>query len=202
MELDAFNVMAAVAQAHDGASAVFFGGPGADFQLGGQIFFFDDKRMIAGGRHRHRQTLKDGFVIVHDRAGLAVHDMRGANDVAAESFAYRLVPEADSEYRHLPREVADQFDADARLMRRAWAGGDDDALGTHALDLVHGNLVVAAHLDLGAQFSEVLDQVVGERIVVVEYENQATAPLLDYTGGRFQIADFRLQNVATRVVSI
>src|SRR5579864_7210393 len=202
MELDAFNVMAAVAQAHDGASAVFFGGPGADFQLGGQIFFFHDKRMIAGGRHRHRQTLKDGFVVVHDRAGLAVHDMTGTNDIAAEGFADRLVTEADAEHWDFSREVADQVDADARLMRRAWAGRDDDALGTHALNFVHGNLVVAAHLDLCAQFAEVLDQVVGEGIVVVEYEDQATAPLLDYTGGRFQIEDCRLQDFVTRVVSI
>ncbi len=35
-------------------------------------------------------------------------------------------------------------------------------------NLFHRQLVVAAHHDLRAQFAQVLDQVVGERIVVVE----------------------------------
>ena len=43
MELHAFNGIAAVAQAHDGAGAVFLGGPGADLQFVGQIFLFDDE---------------------------------------------------------------------------------------------------------------------------------------------------------------
>ena len=38
MELYSFDVVLLVAQAHDGAGAVFFGGPGADFELGGKIF--------------------------------------------------------------------------------------------------------------------------------------------------------------------
>jgi len=43
MELHTFDCVLAVAQAHDGAGAVFFGGPGADFQFCGKIFFFDDE---------------------------------------------------------------------------------------------------------------------------------------------------------------
>jgi len=37
----------------------------------------------------------------------------------------------------------------------------------HGFDLGDGNLIVTAYFDVRAQFSEVLDQVVGERIVVV-----------------------------------
>jgi hypothetical protein len=199
MELHTFYPMAAMAQAHDGAGAVFFSGPGADFQFSRQIFFLDDERMIAGGGHRHGQTLKDSFIVMHDRAGFAVHKMGGAHHSASESFADRLVPETNSQHWNFSREMPDQIDADARLMRRARTGGDDNPLGPHVLDLAHGHLIIAANLDLAAQLPNVLDQVVGERIVVVEYENQGRQPLLSaYTETGFQIVDLRLQILGTR----
>src|ERR1700687_2869719 len=128
--------------------------------------------MIAGGGHRHGQTLQDRFIIVHYRAGFAVHEMGCAHHSASESFADRLVPETDSQHWNFSREMPDQIDADARLMWRARTGGDDNQLGPHVLALAYGHLIVAANLDLAAQLPDVLDQVVGERIVVVEYENQ------------------------------
>ena len=96
MELHSFDMVLLMAQTHDGASAVFFGCPGADFKLWGKIFFLHDQGMITGGRHRHRQTLKDGFVVVHDWAGFPVHEVRGADDAPAEGFADRLMPEANA----------------------------------------------------------------------------------------------------------
>ena len=35
------------------------------------------------------------------------------------------------------------------------------------------DLIIAAHFNLRAQFADVLDEVVGERIVVIEDENHA-----------------------------
>ncbi len=67
--------------------------------------------------------------------------------------------------------MADQFDADAGFLRGAGSGRKHDAFGVHRLDLSDGYFVVAANLYLGAQFSEVLDEVVSERIVVIEDED-------------------------------
>ena len=179
MELHSLDRITAVTQAHDGAAAVFFGGPGADFQFGGQIFFLDDERMIARGRHGHGKALEDGSVVVHDCAGLAMHEMSGANHASAEGFADRLMSEADSEHWDFSCEVADELDADACFMGRAGPWRDDDLFRSHLLDLANRDLIVAANFDFCAQFAEVLDQVVGERIVIVEYENQArTAPAI------------------------
>ena len=69
----------------------------------GKIFFVDDERMVARSRHGHGKTLKDSLVVVHDRAGFAVHEMGGANHAAAKGFADRLVSQADAEYRHSSR---------------------------------------------------------------------------------------------------
>src|SRR5579863_5379022 len=176
MELHAFDGMEAVAQAHDGAGAVFLGSPGADFQFRGQIFFLDDERMIARGRHGHGQAPEDRAIVMHDGAGFAVHEMSGANHVSAEGLTDGLMSEADSAQRDFSGEVANQFDADARLLRRAGAGRDDDLFRAHVFDLADRDLIVAANLNFGAQFSEVLHQVVGEGIVVVEYEDQCGRP--------------------------
>ena len=46
-----------------------------------------------------------------------------------------------------------------------------DTFGVHRLDLFDGYFVVAANLYLGAQFAKVLDEVVSERIVVIEDED-------------------------------
>src|ERR1700687_5852175 len=67
--------------------------------------------------------------------------------------------------------MADQFDADAGFLRSAGSGRNDDALGTHRLDLSDRHFVVAANLYLGAQFAKVLDEVVSERIVIIEDED-------------------------------
>jgi hypothetical protein len=56
------------------------------------------------------RLLKDGSVVVHDRAGLAVHQMWSAHHPPAESFADGLMSEADAEDRNFPGELADQID--------------------------------------------------------------------------------------------
>ena len=67
--------------------------------------------------------------------------------------------------------MTDQFDADAGFLRSAGSGRNHDALGVHRLDLSDGHFVVAANLNPGAQFAQVLDEVVSERIVVIEDED-------------------------------
>jgi hypothetical protein len=40
-----------------------------------------------------------------------------------------------------------------------------------AFDIRHANLIVSAHLDLRTQLTQILHQVVGKRVVVVEDED-------------------------------
>ena len=83
--------------------------------------------------------------------------------------------------------MADQFDADAGFLRSAGSGRNDDALGVHRLDLSDGHFVVAANLDFGAQFAQVLDEVVSERIVVVEDEDHGFIVAVERQGSEFQV---------------
>ena len=128
------------------------------------------------------QAVKDGFVVVRDGAGLAVHQVRSAHHVAAKGRADGLMSQADAEHRHLAGEVANQIDADAGILRRAGTGRNHDALRLHGLDLSDRDLIVAAHLDLRAEFPEILHQVVGEGIVVVENEDHGNRPACSLHG--------------------
>ena len=104
-------------------------------------------------------------------AGLAVHQLGRADHVAAKGRADGLVAEADAENRNLAGHVADEVDGDAGLLRRAGAGREEDAVRVQGFDLVRGQLVVAADDDVGAELAHVLDEVVGEGVVVVEDED-------------------------------
>ncbi len=91
---------------------------------------------------------------------------------AAEGLRERLVPEADAE-RGDPRlgEAAHDLERDAGLVRRARAGRDDDAVGRAFEQLVDAGLVVAHDVELRPELAEVLDEVVGERVVVVDHQH-------------------------------
>ncbi len=144
--------------------------------------------MISSRRHRRGEAAKDGLTIVLNRTGFAVHQMPGANYLPAEGRTNGLVSKANSEQRHFililililitilapGRKMANQFDADAGFLRSAWSGGDDNSLGVHRLDLLNANFVIAANLDLSAEFAQVLDKVVGKRIVIVEDEDHVS----------------------------
>ena len=103
MELDALDFVAVVAQSHDDAVVGF----GSDGKLVRQGFSFDNERVIAGGGERIGQFAENIFAVVMDLAGLAVEQLRGADDFAAESRADGLVAEADSKNGKLACQALD-----------------------------------------------------------------------------------------------
>ena len=75
-------------------------------------------------------------------------------DLAAERLDDRLVAEADAERRDARPEPADQLDRDARVLRPAGAGGDDEVRRLQRLGLVDRDRVVPEHAHLGAELLE------------------------------------------------
>ena len=167
VELDAFDGKLAVAEAHDDA----VGGFGGDFEAARQRAAFDDERMIARGFEILREAAKNRFAVVMNFAGLTVHDFFRADDFATERVADGLMAEADAENGNFAGEVLDDGHAQTRFARRAGAGRNNDAFGAHAGDFVECDFVVAADFELLPHLAEVLRQVVGERVVVVEEQN-------------------------------
>src|SRR5687767_3167452 len=109
-----------------------------------------------------------------DRPGLAVH-RRHADHLGAVCHPDGLVAETDAEDRHRWSQLTHQLHADARLLGTRGTGRDDDRVGPLGRHLGHGELVVAGYGRLRADPAEQLDQVEGERVVVVQDEDALTA---------------------------
>src|SRR5689334_14183451 len=56
---------------------------------------------------------------------------------------------------------------ETRFVGRAWTWRDNDLLGMQLLDLVKRDLIVAPHHHVRSQFGEVLVEVIGKAIVVI-----------------------------------
>src|SRR5690348_3629995 len=162
MELHAVRRVLGVTEAHDDAVMR----PGGDDELGRDARALDDQGVVPGGLERLAHAGQDAAVVVVDPGRLAVRRLV-AHDLATEHLADALMTEAHAEDRHLAAERADGVVGDACVVRRARTWGDHDAVEPR--QLVHGDLVIAEHLRLGAELGHVLDEVVGEGVVVVDH---------------------------------
>ena len=173
MELHAFDAhlvrKAGMAHTHDLAVV----GPGGHRQFLGTTRALDRQRVVAVDREGFGQPREHALTGGRDLAGLAVHEVLRPNDLAPKRRADRLVAQAHAEDRQPAGACLDRRHRNARFGRRARPrryhqprNAGRDALA----DLGHADLVVAEHLHLRSQLAEVLHQVVGEGIVVVDHQ--------------------------------
>ena len=141
---------------------------GGDPQAGGQSLAFNDKRVVARGLERAVNSAKNRFALVFYRRHLAVNGQRRAHHLAAKALPDRLMAKTDAENRHVPGGGGDKIEADARLMRRAGAGRQHDGVGRGGQDFGDAHLVVAAHGDIGPQLPEIMHEIKGEAVVIVD----------------------------------
>src|SRR6476646_11734619 len=99
--------------------------------------------MVARSRHGLRRVLEQRFTVVLDKAGFSVHELMREDNVAAKSGANRLMSQAYTQHRTLAGKVLDQINADARSLRRAGAGRNQNVAGSHLFDSLRRDLVVA-----------------------------------------------------------
>ncbi len=110
---------------------------------------------------------------VADHRRLAVHDLAGPHHLAAVELADALVAEAHAEHRHAPAaELVDGGVGDAGVLRAAGAGRDEHRRRLEVDELVERRLVVPVDERVGPQLPQVLDEVVDERVVVVDDEDE------------------------------
>ena len=102
-----------------------------------------------------------------------MHDAIVDNDVPTKGITNALMPEANPQQRHLLPKPADNVIGQPGFARRTWAGRDQNALGIQFANLVEGNLVIAADLQRHLHLAQILDEVVGERIVIIYDQNHA-----------------------------
>src|ERR1700720_602978 len=131
-------------------------------------FALDHQRMIARRLEWRIDATKDAPAAVLDFRQLAMNRDRRAHHLAAERLADRLMPEADAEDRDSRRGGNDQIETDARLVRRARAWREHDGVRLGRDDIVRRHLVVAMHVNLGPELTEIMHEVEGETVVIVD----------------------------------
>src|SRR4051795_5838596 len=166
VELDALGWELAVAQGHHDAAPA-----GRHLEAVRDACVVHDERVIAPHGQRRGQAGEDRAPVVLDGRRLAVNG-HVTHDATAEGLRHRLMAEAHAQGRHAGlREAAGDLDRHAGLVGRARPGRDDDPLEAALEQLVDARAVVAHDLELAPQLAQVLDEVVGERVVVVDHED-------------------------------
>src|SRR3954467_9084345 len=110
---------------------------------------------------------------MNGQRGLAVHETVGSHNTAAKRFSYGLVAQADAEQGYASRRGADEGNGDACFTWGTRTGRDHDGGRLQGQYLCHRQSVVAIDHRIGAQLTGVLDQVIGEAVVIVEDEEHA-----------------------------
>lgn len=175
VELDAFDRQFFVTQAHDQPVGRF----GRDFEHVGQRFAVDNEGMVAT---RVELALDSGeqrsSVVLHCHR-LAVHRLGPADYVSAEMLPDCLMAEANAEDRHTLCEPFDHRKRNPGGIGCSGTGRDEYFFRLQiGFDFIDGNFVIADDLHIGTQLAQVLDEVVGEGIVII-YDQQHRAAKTD-----------------------
>src|SRR5690606_19900236 len=166
MELDSVRRMVSVLDRHDDP----FRRARRHLDLARHVIRFDHERMISTGAQRRRKSVEESAPFVEDLARLAM-ERRHAAHLAAERDPDRLMAEADAEDRELAREASDRLDRDARVLRSTRPRRDDEAARSVRSDAVDVDRVVPNDAGARTELADELDEVVGERVVVVDDED-------------------------------
>src|SRR4051812_29846624 len=187
MKLDSVNRPVAMRDGHDHAVVRFR----IDAQVLRHRFTIDDERVVARRLHRSWAAGEEPAFFVAHFAELPVNRNAPAHNPRAERFTDGLMAEADAEERN--RFVgADQFEDASRARRRSRPRRDDDRLGFLIEQGVDIEPIVAHDLQLerGDPF-DLLDQVVRERIVVID--NGDHGKLLNVARGKDGIRRYTIE---------
>ena len=165
MKLDAVDGVVPVLDAHD-LPVLRVGDGGQALRQGGSVH---GQGMVASHGRHGRAALEERAVKVHRRlGGFAVHQDLGIGDCRAIGCTDGLVAQADPQDGDLGAKLEHRLDEDARVLRAAGAGGENDAVRVQGLQFLHGHLVVADDFHRGVQLAHELVKVIGKAVVAVD----------------------------------
>ena len=144
--------------------------PGRGLETNGQLGV-DDERVVAPYGQRAGQAGEDRAPVVLDRGGLAVDGLVDP-DGAPEGLRESLVAETDPKRRDAPLgHPAGDLERDTGLVGGARSGRDHAPLEGVGEQFLDARTVVADRHDLRPELPQVLHEVVGEGVVVVDHEH-------------------------------
>ena len=166
MELYAPDGELAVTDSHD---LIILGCCG-DFEALRNSGTLDDQRVVTGGGESLRHILEKIFFIVTDARGLAMHQFIGTDNFSAKRLSDGLVAEAYAKQGNLSCPSFDGLQADTRTIGIAGARRNDQAVKFFKFEIVDTDCIITHHFLLRPQLTKILDDVVGEGIVIIDDE--------------------------------
>jgi len=159
-----------VANTHDLA----FYGFGGDFEAGGDTFAFDEERVVTGGLKALRHSGENIGVLMLNGRGFPMHEVAGSNDFPTKMLSNALMAEAHAKERNacFSRSLGNGKGA-AGFIGATGSGGEHDAFGVKRNDLIGGDFVVSVDFLFYTELTEILNQIVGERVEVVDDEEHS-----------------------------
>jgi len=107
-----------------------------------------------------------------------MHQAWSADDITAIHLTDALVAEADAQNRGRRAKVLDHSAGDTSFVWRAGAWRYANARGLERLDFLQGHGIVADDFHFCTELAEVLYEVVGEGIVVVDDEQHGLSGMM------------------------
>lgn len=96
-----------------------------------------------------------------------MHHRLRTHDIAAECFAHGLMAEAHAHDGQPAGKVLHGRNRNACFFRGTRPRADDQILRFQSFDFFDGDFIVAANQNFLSQFGKVLDDVVGEAVVII-----------------------------------
>ena len=166
MELHAFHAEGLMAHSHDFSFGRFRG----DLKAGRKARAIDNERMVSRRVEGIGQLPENRPAVMLYGRRLTVHEAHGSDDFSAKCDGQRLMTKADAQKRQASGEMLHGLDRDTRLVRRARSRRDNDAAGLEGLDLFDRNLIVAIDPYVLPQLAQILNEIVGERVVIIDHQ--------------------------------
>ena len=172
VELHPFNRQTPVANTHD--FTIIHSGSG-HFETVRQAGVLDSEGVIACCGEWIRHPFKDTRVCVLDLTGFAMHQSSCAYNFASECLSDGLMPKADTKNWEEPGTAGYCLNRNAGLSRRARAWRHKQ-MGWCKLDnVINRDLVITFDHHFSAEFAEIVDDVIGERVVIIDDKDHGVA---------------------------
>jgi hypothetical protein len=81
-----------------------------------------------------------------------------------------LMAQTDAENRQMAAEAFDYRHGNPGFVRSARTRRDNDTLGRKISDIIDANLIVAINAYRGTQLTQVLHQIVGKRVIIIDHQ--------------------------------
>lgn len=143
-----------------------------DLEVAADAAGFDRQRMVARGHKIVIQAPEYASAAMMDARDFAMNGLGCTDNAAAIDLTNGLVAQADAQYGQDSTGRSNKFEADASLVWRARPGRQHNRLRTHCKGFCDSQLVVSLDDYLCSQLSEIVEQVVGEAVVIIDQKQQ------------------------------